>query len=156
MKIIRNGICFVELEDLKFLKDLPLFVRKERKEELFYSAYIPLEKFTGEDSVRYFEEQEAILDYDQLSALTDQEIQNQINLLKNYLFALAQTKALRTLPFGFDMNLNAHMKKDQNMNLSIQKTAHMLKQLALFKENRALYDREIQNLYFDLEDTRKR
>ncbi len=156
MKVIRNGICFVELEDLEYKKELPTAVNKERKKEVFYSAYIHFEKFNGEDSVRYFEEQEEILDYDQISSLTEEQVQKQINFLKNYLFSLAQTKALKTLPFGVDMNINAHMKKDQNMNLSIKKTSHMLKQLVTFKENRSLYDREIQNLYFENENTRKR
>lgn len=155
MKVIRNGICFVELEDLEYKKELPTVVNKERKKEVFYSAYIHFEKFKGEDSVRYFEEQEDILDYDQLCLMSEEQLNMKIIFLKSYLFSLEHT--LASLFYGVvDMDLRVSMIKEKNINLAIQKTLHTLKQLVEFKEKRSLYDREIQNLYFENENTRKR
>ena len=154
MKVIRNGICFVELEDLEYKKELPTVVNKERQKEVFYSAYIHFEKFKGEDSIHYFIEQQDILDYDQLCLLSEEQVDMKINFLKSYLFSLEQT--LVALPYGVDMDLKVNMIKEKNINLAIQKTLHTLKQLVTFKENRSLYDREIQNLYFENENIRKR
>ena len=153
MKVIRNGICFVELEDLKYKKELPTVVNKERQKEVFYSAYIHFEKFKVEDSVHYFEEQQDILDYDQLCLLSEEQVDMKINFLKNYLFSL--TQAHMSLPYGVDMDLKASMIKEKNIDLAIQKMLHTLKQLVNFKENRSLYDREVQYLHFENENTRK-
>ena len=155
MKVIRNGICFVELEDLEYKKELPTVVDKERNKKIFYSTYINFEKFMVEDSVHYFIEQQDILDYDQLCLMSEEQLDMKINFLKSYLFSLEQT--LASLSYGVvDMDLRVSMIKEKNINLAIQKTLHTLKQLVEFKEKRSLYDREIQYLHFENENTRKR
>lgn len=62
MKVIRNGICYVEKNDILFLGMLP--------EEIVEAPFIVESKwvkFENQKAVNFFRETEVIIDYDELS-----------------------------------------------------------------------------------------
>ena len=59
MKIIRNDVCYVELDDLRFLCPLPQEVFCELK--VYYSKDVKFEKFTKKKAVNFFKKAETTL-----------------------------------------------------------------------------------------------
>ena len=77
MKVIRNNVCYVEIEDIVNLDSIPDCVLREFKTH--YTSKLGFEKFTSEESVEFFKSQKSIVDYDSISRLNSLELNQKIN-----------------------------------------------------------------------------
>ena len=75
MKIIRNGICYIEREDIDFIGALPQNICSVIQWDVYYSIIFKLLKLKDKESVQYFSDKDFILDYDMVKDLSTQELE---------------------------------------------------------------------------------
>lgn len=129
MKVIRNNVCYVEIEDIVNLDSIPDCVLSEFKTH--YTSRLGFEKFTSEESVEFFKSQKSIVDYDSISRLNSLELNQKIN-------------------FTYQEFERCDLEKEQN-NLTFQEIGHLLENLEHYQLRKEEYDDEISHLVFKTE-----
>lgn len=139
MKIIRNEVCYVEFDDLRFLSPLPQDVFYELK--VYYSNNIKFIKFTKKNALNFFKENEYIIDYDSIKDLSYIELECKIKEIKNKLNLLSGKWLNGSIAERDKLN------KDKEYNSLIKNLKYMLKTLENYKNNKSTYDNEVKEIF---------
>lgn len=131
MKLVRNDLVIVEVNDIAFLSSLPNFVVNELK--FFYSDETSIQIFHSHDSINYFKCNDAIIDFEDVYKLPDAKIDNIIEKLKKDL-SLTEKSASITSSLHSDSS-----NKELNSKNNASKLEYKIKTLEHFKQNRAMY-----------------
>ncbi len=83
MKKIKNGICYVEKEDILAINELSDNVLEEINWKESYSPSLEILKFKDPESVFFFQQQEFILDHDTVKDLSLDELGTYLKELAN-------------------------------------------------------------------------
>lgn len=126
MKVIRNNVCYVEIEDIVNLDSIPDCVLSEFKTH--YTSRLGFEKFVSKEAIEFFKNQRSIVDYDSISRLNSLELNQKIN-------------------FTYQEFERCDLEKEQN-NLTFQEIGHLLENLEHYQLRKEEYDDEIKNLSF--------
>lgn len=138
MKIIRNGVCYVEKNDILFLGMLP--------EEIVEAPFIVESKwvkFENQKAVNFFRETEVIIDYDELSNKKEEELLETENKVEKELNDIC-TKWLYASSY-YRRNLD----KDPEYNEKIKELKYLLATIKNYLSEKTNYDNEIRQLSFD-------
>lgn len=138
MKVIRNGICYVEKNDILFLGMLP--------EEIVEAPFIVESKwvkFENQKAVNFFRETEVIIDYDELSNKKEEELLETENKVEKELNDIC-TKWLYASSY-YRRNLD----KDPEYNEKIKELKYLLATIKNYLSEKTNYDNEIRQLSFD-------
>ena len=138
MKVIRNGVCYVEKNDILFLGMLP--------EEIVEAPFIVESKwvkFENQKAVNFFRETEIILDYDELSNKKEEELLETENKVEKELNDIC-TKWLYASSY-YRRNLD----KDPEYNEKIKELKYLLATIKNYLSEKTNYDSEIRQLSFD-------
>ncbi len=138
MKVIRNGVCYVEKNDILFLGMLP--------EEIVEAPFIVESKwvkFENQKAVNFFRETEVILDYDELSNKKEEELLETENKVEKELNDIC-TKWLYASSY-YRRNLD----KDPEYNEKIKELKYLLATIKNYLSEKTNYDSEIRQLSFD-------
>ena len=138
MKVIRNGVCYVEKNDILFLGMLP--------EEIVEAPFIVESKwvkFENQKAVNFFRETEVILDYDELSKKKEEELLETENKVEKELNDIC-TKWLYASSY-YRRNLD----KDPEYNEKIKELKYLLATIKNYLSEKTNYDSEIRQLSFD-------
>lgn len=138
MKVIRNGVCYVEKNDILFLGMLP--------EEIVEAPFIVESKwvkFENKKAVNFFRETEVILDYDELSNKKEEELLETENKVEKELNDICN-KWLYASSY-YRRNLD----KDPEYNEKIKELKYLLATIKNYLSEKASYDSEIRQLSFD-------
>ena len=138
MKVIRNGICYVEKNDILFLGMLP--------EEIVEAPFIVESKwvkFETQKAVNFFRETQVILDYDELSNKKEEELLEIENKVEKELNDIC-TKWLYASSY-YRRNLD----KDPEYNEKIKELKYLLATIKNYLSEKTNYDSEIRQLSFD-------
>lgn len=138
MKVIRNGICYVEKNDILFLGMLP--------EEIVEAPFIVESKwvkFENQKAVNFFRETEVIIDYDELSNKKEEELLETENKVEKELNDIC-TKWLYASSY-YRRNLD----KDTEYNEKIKELKYLLATIKNYLSEKTNYDNEIRQLSFD-------
>lgn len=120
MKIIRNGICYIEKDDILAIDELNDCVLEEINWKESYSSFFKISKFENQESVSFFQRIKFIPDYDAVKDL-------QLDELGSYIKIFAD-----------------RMKNTDNFG---QK--YYLQSLVTYFDNKELYDKAFSALPFD-------
>lgn len=138
MKVIRNGVCYVEKNDILFLGMLP--------EEIVEAPFIVESKwvkFENQKEVNFFRETEVIIDYDGLSNKKEEELLETENKVEKELNDIC-TKWLYASSY-YRRNLD----KDPEYNEKIKELKYLLATIKSYLSEKTNYDNEIRQLSFD-------
>lgn len=138
MKVIRNGVCYVEKNDILFLGMLP--------EEIVEAPFIIESKwikFENQKAVNFFRETEVIIDYDELSNKKEEELLEIENKVEKELNDIC-TKWLYASSY-YRRNLD----KDPEYNEKIKELKYLLATIKNYLSEKTNYDNEIRQLSFD-------
>ena len=138
MKVIINGICYVEKNDILFLGMLP--------EEIVEAPFIVESKwvkFENQKAVNFFRETEVIIDYDELSNKKEEELLETENKVEKELNDIC-TKWLYASSY-YRRNLD----KDPEYNEKIKELKYLLATIKNYLSEKTNYDNEIRQLSFD-------
>ena len=138
MKVIRNGVCYVEKNDILFLGMLP--------EEIVEAPFIVESKwvkFENQKAVNFFRETEVIIDYDELSNKKEEELLETENKVEKELNDIC-TKWLYASSY-YRRNLD----KDPEYNEKIKELKYLLATIKNYIIEKTNYDNEIRQLSFD-------
>lgn len=138
MKVIRNGVCYVEKNDILFLGMLP--------EEIVEAPFIVESKwvkFENQKAVNFFRETEVIIDYDELSNKKEEELLETENKVEKELNDIC-TKWLYASSY-YRRNLD----KDPEYNEKIKELKYLLATIKNYLSEKTNYDSEIRQLSFD-------
>lgn len=138
MKVIRNGVCYVEKNDVLFLGMLP--------EEIVEAPFIVESKwvkFENQKAVNFFRETEVIIDYDELSSKKEEELLETENKVEKELNDIC-TKWLYASSY-YRRNLD----KDPEYNEKIKELKYLLSTIQNYRSEKTNYDSEIRQLSFD-------
>lgn len=138
MKVIRNGVCYVEKNDILFLGMLP--------EEIVEAPFIVESKwvkFENQKAVNFFRETEVIIDYDELSNKKEEELLETENKVEKELNDI-YTKWLYASSY-YRRNLD----KDPEYNKKIKELKYLLATIKNYLIEKTNYDNEIRQLSFD-------
>ena len=138
MKVIRNGVCYVEKNDILFLGMLP--------EEIVEAPFIVESKwvkFENQKAVNFFRETEVIIDYDELSNKKEEELLETENKVEKELNDIC-TKWLYASSY-YRRNLD----KDPEYNEKIKELKYLLATIKNYLIEKTNYDNEIRQLSFD-------
>lgn len=138
MKVIRNGVCYVEKNDILFLGMLP--------EEIVEAPFIiesKWVKFENQKAVNFFRETEVIIDYDELSNKKEEELLETENKVEKELNDIC-TKWLYASSY-YRRNLD----KDPEYNEKIKELKYLLATIKNYLIEKTNYDNEIRQLSFD-------
>ncbi len=138
MKAIRNGVCYVEKNDILFLGMLP--------EEIVEAPFIVESKwvkFENQKAVNFFRETEVIIDYDELSNKKEEELLETENKVEKELNDIC-TKWLYASSY-YRRNLD----KDPEYNEKIKELKYLLATIKNYLSEKTNYDNEIRQLSFD-------
>lgn len=138
MKVIRNGVCYVEKNDILFLEMLP--------EEIVEAPFIVESKwvkFETQKAVNFFRETQVILDYDKLSNKKEEELLETENKVEKELNDIC-TKWLYASSY-YRRNLD----KDPEYNEKIKELKYLLATIKNYLSEKTNYDNEIRQLSFD-------
>ena len=139
MKIIRNDVCYVEVDDLLFLRPLPQEIVYELK--VYYSKNIKFQKFAKKNALDFFKENEYIIDYDWIKNLSLTELEYKIKEIKDKLNKLAG-KWLNGSKVERDK-----LDKDNDYNLLIKNLEYLLKTFENYRNNKSNYDYEVNQIF---------
>ena len=139
MKIIRNDVCYIELEDLSFSEPLPQIVFCELK--VYYSKDIKFQKFTKEEAVNFFRRNEYIIDYDSVKELSEGQLEYKIREIKEKLnhHSAKWLNGSQVERKKLDM--------DKEYNSLIKNLSYILQTLENYKNNKISYDKEITEIF---------
>ena len=134
MKVIRNNVCYVEIEDIVNLDSIPDCVLSEFKTH--YTSRLGFEKFVSEEAIEFFKNQRSIADYDSISKLNPFELQQKIDEI-------------------YKKFERYDLEQEQN-NLTFQEIGHLLENLEHYQLRKEEYDDEIKNLsFYNVDDYQK-
>ena len=119
MKIIRNGICYVESEDIEFLENKPRGVLLERKAKVSYSTIFNFEKYVQEQSVLYFQENECIIDYNSICNLPNDELDSKIQEIEE------QLNKYTSIYVSASLATKEKLDQSQEYNYGLKKLEHI-------------------------------
>lgn len=139
MKIIKNDVCYVEVEDLVFFSPLPQEVFCELKAYCYKN--IRFEKFSKKESVNFFKKNEYIIDYDTIKDISLDELDYKIREIKDKLNHLS----LKWL--NGSQNERKKLDKDTQYNKLVNNLKYILKTLENYKNNKSTYDNEINEIF---------
>ena len=129
MKIIRNDICYIELEDINYLGVLP----EEVRTNIFYSALISIIKVKGIEAVNYFRKKDCIVDYDLVRDWSLDELKNRIKEVEDELA---------------EYSSNSLLRNQSGNETTIKDLEYLLNSLNNYQKNKLIYDREFSKLEF--------
>ncbi len=138
MKVIRNGVCYVEKNDILFLGILP--------EEIVEAPFIVESKwvkFENQKAVNFFRETEVIIDYDELSNKKEEELLETENKVEKELNDIC-TKWLYASSY-----YRRNLYKDPEYNKKIKELKYLLATIKNYLSEKTNYDNEIRQLSFD-------
>ena len=138
MKVIRNGVCYVEKNDILFLGMLP-----EEIVEAPFNVESKWVKFENQKAVNFFRETEVIIDYDELSNKKEEELLETENKVEKELNDIC-TKWLYASSY-YRRNLD----KDPEYNEKIKELKYLLATIKNYLIEKTNYDNEIRQLSFD-------
>lgn len=145
MKIIRDEVCYVEKEDILFIGTFP----PEVVEELPVFIEAKYVKFENNESIEYWKQKECVLNYDEVSCLTDEELTIAITETYKKLERLSG-KWLYASEY-YRRNLD----RNHEYNQQIKVLKYLLKMLKGYQCNRKQYDTEFNQLIIKKETQKK-
>lgn len=137
MKIIRDNVCYVEIDDILFLGILPRGFFDQLK---IYDSKIRFQKFSKKLQIRFFKYKKDILNYDDIHNQSHIELEYRIKEIKEQL----NKQALKWLNSSEEGRKK--LDKDKEYNALINSLKYMLKTLENYKNNKDGYDKEVFNL----------
>lgn len=140
MKIIRNGICFIEREDIDYLETLPQKVCDASIWNEYYSEKFKFLMYKDKFSVQYFKTKDDIMDYDCVKDLSTEELELKIKELKDKL----ENLSLKWL--NSSQRTREKLNKDKEYNYSIKTLKYYIESLNKYTNNKESYDNEISLL----------
>lgn len=143
MKIIRNGICFIEREDIDYLGSLPQKICDASIWNESYSAKFDFLRYKDKFSVQYFNTKEYILDYDSVKDLSSEELELRIKELKDKL------EKLSLIWLNSSKRTRDRLDKDKEYNYNIKTLKYRIGSLNKYINNKDFYDSEISLLPFN-------
>ena len=143
MKIIRNGVCYIEREDIDFIGVLPQNICSVIQWDVYYSIKFKLLKLKDKESAQYFSDKDFILDYDMVKDLSTQELEKMRKEIENKLENLS-LKWLNT-----SINTREKLDKDKDYNFNIKSLKYYIESINKYINNKELYDSEISTLSFN-------
>lgn len=143
MKIIRNGICYIEREDIDFIGALPQKVCNVIKWDVYYSIKFKLLKLKDKKSVQYFSDKDFILNYDMVKDLSTQELEK----MKKEIEVKLDHLSLKWL--NASINTREKLDKDRQYNFNIKSLKYYIDSINKYINNKELYDTEISTLSFN-------
>lgn len=123
MKIIRNGVCFIEKGDIECLV-LPENISNVTEWNLYYSIKYNLLRYKDDLAVQFFQNQKCILDYDDIRDLSEEELEELREQVNNRLNAAKGNEYLSKL------------------------LKHYIESIDKYVQNKESYDKEISLLSF--------
>ena len=143
MKIIRNGVCYIEREDIDFVGVLPQNICSVIQWDVYYSIKFILLKLKDKESVQYFSDKDFILDYDMVKDLSTQELEKMKKEIENKL----ENLSLKWL--NASINIREKLDKDKEYNFNVKSLKYYIESINKYINNKELYDREISTLSFN-------
>ena len=143
MKIIRNGVCYIESEDIDFIGVLPQNICSVIQWDVYYSIKFKLLKLKDKESAQYFSDKDFILDYDMVKDLSTQELEKMRKEIENKLEHLS----LKWL--NASINTREKLDKDKDYNFNIKSLKYYIESINKYINNKELYDSEISTLSFN-------
>ena len=126
MKVIRNNVCYVEIEDIVNLDSIPDCVLSEFKTH--YTSRLGFEKFVSKEAIEFFKNQRSIADYDSISKLNPFELQQKIDEIYK--------------------KFERYDLEQEKNELSFEEIKHLLENLKEYQLKKNEYEVEIKNLSF--------
>mgnify|MGYP005770612647 CR=1 FL=1 len=143
MKIIRNGVCYIEREDIDFIGVLPQNICSVIQWDVYYSIKFKLLKLKDKESVQYFSDKDFILDYDMVKDLSTQELEKMRKEIENKL----ENLSLKWL--NASINTREKLDKDKEYNFNVKSLKYYIESIKKYINNKELYDSEISTLSFN-------
>ena len=143
MKIIRNGVCYIEREDIDFVGVLPQNICSVIQWDVYYSIKFKLLKLKDKESVQYFSDKDFILDYDMVKDLSTQELEEMRKEIEDKLEHLS----LKWL--NASINTREKLDKDKEYNFNIKSLKYYIESINKYINNKEIYDSEISTLSFN-------
>lgn len=143
MKIIRNGVCYIEREDIDFIGVLPQKVCDVIQWDVYYSIKFKLLRLKDKESVQYFSNKDFILDYDMVKDLSTQELEEMRKEIENKL----ENLSLKWL--NASINTREKLDKDKEYNFNIKSLKYYIESINKYVNNKEIYDSEISTLSFN-------
>ena len=143
MKIIRNGVCYIEREDIDFIGVLPQNICSVIQWDVYYSIKFKLLKLKDKESAQYFSDKDFILDYDMVKDLSTQELEKMRKEIENKL----ENLSLKWL--NASINTREKLDKDKDYNFNIKSLKYYIESINKYINNKELYDSEISTLSFN-------
>lgn len=129
MKLIRNNVCYVGAKDL-VREPLPKF-KDPLPDCSGDNDYIA---FKSEEAINYFKEREDIIDYDSISSLSEEELDNTINEIHKKINEMA----LRWL--SSSQNEREQLYKDKKLTKRQRTLSYAYESLRDYQNNRERID----------------
>ena len=137
MKIIGLCACYVELEDIEFIGELPINAESVMWPKQFHSKNFKFIRFYNKDTREFLEEQKGILDYKCVKEMSVEELESKINELESKINEYLS----KSSSIGEKGEDNVH-------DFDIESEKHILESLKKYKNNKQLYDSEISEFNF--------
>ncbi len=141
MKVIRNNVCFVEVDDL-LRCPVPSTINT-----FIWLNNCRFASFVDKDEISYFQDRKDIVDYDEVSNITEDELDNKIKEV----YVVLRKSANEWL------NANTSEKIDNNIELykQIKECTAIYECLSNYKLNREYYDNLVKELELSIESNDK-
>ena len=140
MKIIRNGICYIEREDIDFIGVLPQNICSVIQWDVYYSIKLKLLKLKDKESVQYFSDKDFILDYDMVKDLSTKELKEMRKEIED---------KLEHLSLNASINTREKLDKDKEYNFNVKSLKYYIESINKYVNNKEIYDSEISTLSFN-------
>lgn len=142
MKIIRNGVCFIEKEDLEFLGSLPDNIYSITIWDVSYSVRFNLLRYKSEEASQYFMKKNFILNYDDIKNLSKEEL-NKVKYESEKKLDELSLRWLISSKYTRD-----ELNNDKKYNYNFKFLKYYIESLNKYINNKELYDEEISKLSF--------
>lgn len=134
MKIIRDNVCYIEKEDIKFIRFLPERVSKLIDWDYSYSSEFELLCFKDSYSIQYFLNEDFILNYEEVKDLSIEELNRKKYELEDKIESISSSD---------------YLEGEESLNKdAITTLKYYIASIRKYIENKDLYDKEIEKLSF--------
>ena len=133
MKIIRNNICYIELDDINFFENLPPNILIELK--MGYSREYRFQRFIQKEAVNFFAKNPCIIDYDLICELSIEQLDIKIEQIRQILNKICLNW------------LDSSEKNINNGYFNINNFKYILKTLEKYRNNKSYYDAQINKIF---------
>ena len=130
MKIIRNGICYIEREDIDFIGVLPQNTCSVIQWDVYYSIKFKLLRLKDKESVQYFSDKDFILDYDMVKDLSTQELEEMRKEIEDKLEHLSLKR------LNASINTREKLDKDKEYNFNIKSLKYYIESINKYINNK--------------------